>query len=252
MLIKSVGDNLQFDNLQMSFLNTLLRRLIIFFGSVRLALGSVLFFGMVSAITALFFFGWLADEMLEGDTRRFDEVVRNFVHGLAFPALTSAMQLASFLGSTLFLVIFGVIIVITLYLKKHRHGALIFTITTIGSSVLMLMLKPAFKRPRPQPFFDTILPASYSFPSGHSLASFCFYGALAAILTARIDKLWLQITIWISAAAMVLLIGISRIYLGVHYPSDVVAGFAVGLIWVVTIAIGDKLIHARKKNERSL
>ena len=231
----------------MSFLNAILRRFITFFGSVRLALGSLLLVGMMTAIAALFFFGWLADEMLEGDMARFDEVVRNFVHQSAFPALTSAMQLASFLGSTLFLVIFGVIIVITLYLKKHRHGAVIFTITTIGSSVLMVILKLAFKRPRPQPFFDTILPASYSFPSGHSLASFCFYGALAAILAARTDKLWLQITVWISAAIMVLLIGISRIYLGVHYPSDVLAGFVVGLIWVVTIAIGDKLVHARRK-----
>ena len=231
----------------MSFLNAILRRFITFFGSVRLALGSLLLVGMMTAIAALFFFGWLADEMLEGDTVRFDEVVRNFVHEAAFPALTSAMQLASFLGSTLFLVIFGVLIVITLYLRKHRHGAVIFTVTTIGSSVLMVILKLAFKRPRPQPFFDTILPASYSFPSGHSLASFCFYGALAAILAARTDKLWLQITVWISAAIMVLLIGISRIYLGVHYPSDVLAGFVVGLIWVVTIAIGDKLVHARRK-----
>lgn len=229
----------------MSFLNALLQRLIKFFGSVRLALGSVLFFGMVSAIIALFFFGWLADEMLEGGTYRFDAVVRNFVHELAFPALTSVMQLASFLGSTLFLIIFGTIIVIALFLRKHRRGSVIFMITTIGSSVLMVLLKLAFKRTRPEPFSDTILPASYSFPSGHSLASFCFYGALAAILSARADKLWLQIIIWISAALMVLLIGISRIYLGVHYPSDVVAGYAVALIWVVTIAIGDKLIHTR-------
>ena len=229
----------------MSFFNELLRRLIKFFGSVRLALGSVLLFGMVSAIAALFFFGWLADEMLEGDTRRFDETVRNFVHELAFPALTSVMRLASFLGSTLFLIIFGVIIVIVLFLKKYRRGAAIFTITTIGSSILMTTLKFAFKRARPEPFFDTVLPASYSFPSGHSLASFCFYGALAAILSARADKFWLQTIIWISAAIMVLLIGISRIYLGVHYPSDVVAGYAVALIWVVTIAIGDKLIHTK-------
>ena len=232
----------------MSFINTLLRRFIKFFGSVRLALGTLLFAGMLSAIAALFFFGWLADEMLEGGTQRFDESVRNYIHEFAAPALTSVMQLASFLGSTLFLIIFGVIIVIALYLRKHRHGAILFTITTVGSSLLIFVLKRIFKRVRPEPFFNTILPSSDSFPSGHSLGAFCFYGALAVILTARTDKVWLKILIWIAAAAMILLVGISRIYLGVHYPSDVVAGYAVGLIWVMTIAVGDKLIHARDRN----
>ncbi len=232
----------------MPFINTFLRRIIKFFGSIRLALGTLLFVGMLSAIGAMFFFGWLADEMIEGKTRYFDTTVRNFIHEFAFPALTSVMQLASFLGSTLFLTIFGVLIVITLYLRKHRHGALLFTITTVGASILLVLLKLAFKRVRPEPFFDTILPVSYSFPSGHSLASFCFYGALAVILTDRTNKLGHQIIIWISAITMILLIGISRIYLGVHYPSDVVAGYAVGLIWVITIAIGDRLIHAKDKN----
>ena len=235
----------------MSFINALLRRFISFFGSMRLALGSLLFAGMLLAVVALFFFGWLADEMLDGDTRRFDEAVREFVHGFAFPALTSVMQSASFLGSTLFLVIFGVMIVIALYWRKHRRGAILFTITTVGSSILLTALKFAFKRVRPEPFFDTILPASYSFPSGHSLASFCFYGALAVILTTRIKSVWLKIIVWISAITMILLVGISRIYLGVHHPSDVVAGYAVGLIWVMTIAVGDKLIHAKDGNAKN-
>lgn len=232
----------------MNKINFILRRVIKLFGSVRLALGSLLFVGMTLAIAALFFFGWLADEMLEGDTSRFDETVRNYVHGFAFPALTSVMQAASFLGSTLFLTVFGVFIVVVLYLRKHRRGAIIFAVTTIGSSLLLVTLKYAFKRVRPEPFFETILPASYSFPSGHSLASFCFYGALAAILTARIKNIRLKILIWISAILLIPLIGTSRVYLGVHYPSDVIAGFVVGLIWVITIAIGDKLIHARDKN----
>ena len=232
----------------MAFINRILRRLIKLFGSVRLALGSLLSVGLTLAITALFFFGWLAGEMLEGDTRKFDESVRNYVHEFAFPFLTSVMQTASFLGSTLFLTVFGVVIVIALYLQKHRHGAILFTITTVGASVLLVTLKLAFRRVRPETFFDTILPASYSFPSGHSLAAFCFYGALAEILSERTDKLWQQTLVWISAVTMILLIGISRIYLGVHHPSDVVAGYAVGLIWVITIAIGDKLVHAREQS----
>ena len=232
----------------MKKINQILRRIIKLFGGVRLALGTLLFAGMLAAIAALFFFGWLAEEMLDGDTRRFDESVRQFVHEFASPAMTIIMQTSSFLGSTLFLIVFGVIIVIALYLRKHRRGAILFTITTVGASILLVTLKLAFRRVRPEPFFDTILPASYSFPSGHSLAAFCFYGALAEILSERTDKLWQQTLVWISAVTMILLIGISRIYLGVHHPSDVVAGYAVGLIWVITIAIGDKLVHAREQS----
>ncbi len=229
-------------------INKILRRAIDFFGSIRLALGTTLFVGMLTAIAALFFFAWLSDEMLEGDFESFDDAVRAFVHQFAFPALTGVMQLASFLGSTLFLVLFGIAAVTTFHLLKRRRATVLYAITTIGSAVLLVTLKIAFKRIRPEPFFDTILPASYSFPSGHSLASFCFYGALAAIITVRVEKLWLKIIVWTAAAFLILLIGISRIYLGVHYPSDVLAGFVVGLIWVTTIAVGDKLVHAKDKN----
>ena len=156
------------------------------------------------------------------------------------------MQTASFLGSTLFLILFGVAVVAALYLRNHRRGAILFTVTTVGSSVLITILKLAFRRARPEPFFGAIPPDSYSFPSGHSLGAFCFYGALAVILTDRLENFWLKTIVWILSLAMIALVGISRIYLGVHYPSDVVAGYAVAFIWVMTIAIGDRLIHAGK------
>ena len=214
---------------------------------MRLALGLELLFGLASAIAALFFFGWFADEVAEGGTARFDEAVRGFVHSFAAPFLTLIMQTASFVGSTLFLILLGIVIVAALFIKKHRHGAILFTITTVGASILLSLLKLAFHRTRPEPFFNTILPSSYSFPSGHSLGSFCFYLALAAILTNRVEKPLLKIVIWTLAVLLVLLIGISRVYLGVHYPSDVLAGFVIGFIWVVTIAVGDKLVALRKK-----
>ena len=232
----------------MLFFNRLLRRFIKFAGGLRNALGLTLFVGLMLALGALFFFGWLADEMAEGDTAQFDESVRAYVHSYASPVLTEAMRVFSFLGSTLFLVLLGIIIVGIFYYLKHRHAAIIFTITTLGASILITSLKYAFHRARPEPFFNTILPSSDSFPSGHSLGSFCFYLSLAAILNNRVEKFRLKILIWIIAAAIVLLIGISRIYLGVHYPSDVLAGFVVGFIWVITIAATDKLIHLRRKD----
>lgn len=228
--------------------NNLLRRVINFFGSMRLALGGILTIGLSFALLSLFFFAWLADEMLEGDTVRFDEGIRNFIHDFSNPFLTAIMQAASFIGSTLFLFILGTIVFIIFYRLKRHRAAVIFALTTLGAGLLLVSLKYAFKRTRPEPFFETILPASYSFPSGHSLGSFCFYLALAAIIAPRVNNRLIKTLIWLSAVLIVLLIGISRIYLGVHYPSDVIAGYAVGLIWVITIAVGDRLMHVRDKS----
>lgn len=232
----------------MNKINSFLRKVIRFFGSIWLALGSVLFIGLMLAIGALFLFGLLAEDIIEGGTIQFDQSVREYIHRFASPALTVLMQTASFIGSTLFLSLLGIAIVVTFFMLKRPRASIIFIITTVGSSILLVVLKNAFRRARPEPFFNTILPASYSFPSGHSLASFCFYGALAAIIVVRVERLWLKTTIWLAAAFLIALIGISRIYLGVHYPSDVLAGYAVGFIWVMTIAIGDRLNHVRDKS----
>ncbi len=188
----------------------------------------------------------MTDEIFEGDAATFDTSIRDYVHGFANPTLTTVMQAASFLGSTLFLVAFGTALVIGFVIYKHRHRAIAFTITTVGASILIWILKHIYRRPRPEPFFNTILPSSNSFPSGHSLGSFCFYGALAAILINRTDSRRLQLITLVCTAFLILLIGLSRIYVGVHYPSDVLAGFIIGFIWVTTVAIGDKLLQLRK------
>jgi undecaprenyl-diphosphatase len=122
---------------------------------------------------------------------------------------------------------------------RWKRAFVLFAITMLGELVLDNVLKAIFQRVRPEAFFDYPLPDSYSFPSGHSFASFCFYGILAWLITARLDNNLLKILIWTAAAILVLLIGTSRVYLGVHHPSDVIAGYLTALIWVMTIALGD-------------
>ena len=206
----------------------------------------MLSFALAGALVVLIFFGWLTEEMAEGDTREFDEAVRSLVHQSASPMLTSVMQIASFLGSTVFLSTFGIFIFFAFVLFRRYRAATIFAVTMVGASVLLFTLKAVVRRTRPEPFFETLLPASYSFPSGHSLLSFCFFGSLAAILTARVEARLLRAMIWLCAALLVALIGLSRVYLGVHYPSDVLAGYAAALIWVVAVAVTDRLLQFRK------
>ena len=194
-----------------------------------------LLLGLAAAIGALIFFGWLADEVLEGETRHFDEVTRNAVHQLASPLLTTFMRGLSFVGSTLALTIGTIIVVVRFALLKWGREAKLFAITMVGAGLLNVTLKLAFQRPRPSPFFNLTAPETYSFPSGHSLTSACFFGALAAILTARVKSRRFRIVTWVLCTLMFVLIGFSRIYLGVHHTTDVIAGFAAALIWILVV-----------------
>ena len=206
-----------------------------------------LLLGLTAAIATLVFFGWLADEVLEGETRHFDDATRAAVHTLASPALTIAMRGISFLGSTLFLTAATIMAIAWFVLRRWEREAKLFALTMLGASLLNTTLKLAFKRPRPIPFFDLTPPETYSFPSGHSLASCCFFAGLAAILSGRIKRKRDRAFMWIAAATMFLLIGLSRIYLGVHYTTDVIAGFAAALIWILVVRFVEIQLARRKR-----
>jgi len=206
-----------------------------------------LLLGLTAAIVTLVFLGWLADEVLDGETRHFDDVTRAAVHTFASPNLTTFMRGISFLGSTVFLTLVTIGTVGVFAWRKWGREAKLFTITMIGASLLNVTLKLAFKRPRPVPFFNLTAPESYSFPSGHSLASCCFFAGLAAILSGRIKRKRDRAFMWIAAATMFLLIGLSRIYLGVHYTTDVIAGFAAALIWILVVRFVEIELARRKR-----
>lgn len=210
-------------------------------------LGPLLLAGLALAIAALAFFAWLAEEMLEGETQTFDDTVRSFIYGFASPALTSIMRAVTLLGSTKFMVALGVGVALSFLLAGWRRAATLFAVTMAGAVLLLVTLKLGFQRARPTPFFGTLSPDSYSFPSGHALYSFCFYGVLAALTNERLRNRAARLVIWIATALLVALIGLSRIYLGVHYPSDVIAGYAAALVWVVTVAFGDHMLRGRKQ-----
>jgi len=196
-----------------------------------------------AAALALFLFAWLGNEMLEGDTRHFDQAIREWVHRYASPGMTSAMTAISLLGYNLLIV--ELVIALAIFAKlRWRRAALWLTVAMTGSLVLDLVLKYIYHRTRPMAYF-VMAPHSYSFPSGHALCSFCFYGVLAGLLSARTKPLAWQLLIWIAATTLVIAIGLSRIYLGVHYPSDIVAGYLAATVWVGTIIVLDHVRTVR-------
>jgi len=139
--------------------------------------------------------------------------------------------------------------VVRFAMRKWKREARLFALTMIGAGLLNITLKLAFKRPRPVPFFNLSPPETYSFPSGHSLTSAVFFGALAAILTARIKSRRVRVGVWIVSTAMFLLIGLSRIYLGVHYTTDVIAGFVAALIWILVVRFVEMGLVRRRRRK---
>jgi membrane-associated phospholipid phosphatase len=214
---------------------------------LKLNSGLLLLGALLAAVVSLFLFGWLAEEMLEGDTQKFDMSVRNAVHQHAAPALTRVMQAFSFLGSVGTVSVLCVVILgAFLYFHRSRLAALL-GITMVGMGALDEALKLAFRRPRPVAFFGPT-PNSYSFPSGHAFGSVCFYGVLAAILATRVRGTAAKWSVWTVAILLMAMIGFSRIYLGVHYPSDVIAGYCAGAVWVAAVGLLDRILLARSDN----
>ena len=177
--------------------------------------------------------------------------IRALVHDIASPGLTSLMRSASLYGGPSVLIPAGLVVAVAFVIKGWRRGALLVVVTLAGAGLLNVLLKLSFARVRPEAFFDYPLPGSPSFPSGHALYAASVFGGLAVLLTARIGSFALQVCVWIVSVFLILLVGGSRIYLGVHYPSDVLAGYAIATIWVTTVALGDRLVrHRRRRRTR--
>ena len=199
---------------------------------------------LVVAIVALLLFSWLAEEVLEAGTIRFDDSVRAAVHQHASPALTVFMRGITLLGSMEVLLPAVLIVLTFLLVRRKRYEAIVLAVTMAGGLILNMVLKLSFHRARPDPFFNLTVPASYAFPSGHALLALCFYAVMARILSDSWTSHGLRWMVWSAAVCLIGLIGFSRVYLGVHYPSDVLAGYAAAIVWISAVTI---LIRRRKE-----
>jgi membrane-associated phospholipid phosphatase len=206
-------------------------------------LGPRMGIGLLAAAIVMVLFAVLASEVLEGETQHFDDAVRMTVYGVASPRATTVLHAITQLGSPLFLLPMTLVASLIFLRRRRIRGAILLTATMVGVSLLNWILKSVFQRPRPLPFFGLTVPASYSFPSGHSLAAFCFYGALAALVTARLRSTFWSALVWAGAVVIIVAVGFSRLYLGLHYPSDIIGGYATGFVWVLTVASADRMFR---------
>jgi undecaprenyl-diphosphatase len=214
-------------------------------------LSATLIIGLLAAAGAMALFSWLGHEIMTDVSLRLDDRIRLAVHSFASPGLTRIMEALSLYGGPVGLVPLGIVLAAIFLWKRWHRGALLVVITMAGAGLLDALLKQSFRRVRPAAFFDYPLPTSASFPSGHAFFAASFFGGLAVLVSARVRNPLLQTLIWTGAAVLILLVGLSRVYLGVHYPSDVLAGYAAATVWVAAVAFGDRIVRYRRLRRKT-
>jgi undecaprenyl-diphosphatase len=200
--------------------------------------------GQFSAVGSLLLFVWLCNRVLQPEILPFDLRIRFWVHSFASPRLTSISLLITQLGHWLVLLSIGLLLA-ALFLNSRFAQTRTLTITLYGAIALSAALKLMFHRARPEPFFGLAAPSTHSFPSAHALVSFCFFSLIAGIISKRIESRIFRWCAWGLAGLLIALIGVSRIYLGVQYPSSVLAGYAAGIVWTESV----KFFAARQFDE---
>jgi len=182
----------------------------------------------------------LRSEVLEKDFVGFDNQILRLFYQFRSPLLNQLMQFFSYLGGEV-LVGGAILVTVVLLLKKHKREAFLFSFILGMAALIDNLLKNLTQRTRPQ-YFPLIIERDYSFPSGHAMDSFVFYATLAYLTFHLTKNKKLSFIISIIAIFIILLIGVSRIYLGVHYPSDVLAGYLGGLGWFTGILLIEKTL----------
>ena len=185
-------------------------------------------------------------------TTSFDENMFNYIATHVNPVLTEIMVFISFLGKHTFLVPANLLLLAYyLFIRKNKRLTVRISALALTSLSLMFLLKLSFQRSRPEiPLLEKV--SGFSFPSGHALMSVAFYGLLIYISSQEIKGTIFRRIIEAFLIFLILLIGFSRIYLRVHYASDVMAGFAVGFAWLLlSLWVIDKL-EKRYLNRREL
>jgi undecaprenyl-diphosphatase len=163
---------------------------------------------------------------------QFDRKIISFVQGFESPRLTTVMKFFTTIGSTNSVVVLSLLVVFFLYkVVKHKLELILFIAVIGGTPVLNHLLKQFFQRARPD-LHRLIEIGGFSFPSGHAMNALTVYGMISFLLWRHIPTQWGRSLLIVFSTMMIMMIGTSRIYLGVHYPSDIIAGYFAGGCWI--------------------
>nr|WP_269054464.1 phosphatase PAP2 family protein [Paenibacillus tundrae] len=187
---------------------------------------------LLVAAGCLIAFVSIALSISDNQIHTFDDTLIGWIQGMESPGMTRCMQLFTWIGSEVPVVVITILAMLVLYIYlRHKRELLFLACVIAGSTLLNALIKLVFQRARPT--INRIIEVSgYSFPSGHSMAAFSLYGGLAFLIWKHVPTATGRVLMIIVSAIFILTIGMSRIYLGVHYPSDVVGGYFLSGCWL--------------------
>ena len=187
---------------------------------------------LIGFLVAVGIFGSLADEVHEGDTLQFDKSALIFLREkVATPGLDSFFTVFTDLGGVLAICLIVTAVVLFMWRKRMFSRAAVLILSVGGVAIAVTVLKLLFARERPSDTGAIVDESTFSFPSGHAMGSM---GLAAAIVLLLWPTKW-RIPVLIVGVLYVVLIGFSRLYLGAHYPTDIIAGWLLGAGWVATV-----------------
>ena len=192
---------------------------------------------IVTGLTVLFI--RIADEMLEGETHGFDQVIllafrtSNTSDPIGPAWLELVMQDLTSLGGHTVLTLISLVSIGYLMIRRQHGAAMMVAVSALGGMALNYILKLGFDRPRPELVAHLAEVQTLSFPSGHAMLSAIVYLTLGALLARSQHHPLYKAYILVVAVISIFLVGISRIYLGVHWPTDVIAGWCIGAAWAI-------------------
>ena len=193
----------------------------------------------------------MAEDVLTGDPLVFfDQTVATTLHEMASPPLTTFFLIVTAFGSVETIALLGLLVAGVLAWRRSWLMMGTWLAAVVGGQLLDQILKQFFARPRPYFEHPLLLESSYSFPSGHTMESLVVYGMLAYFAVLALESWRARTAVVFGAALVVLLIGLSRMYLGVHYFSDVVAGYAAGGVWLSALITGAETVRRAKRESK--
>lgn len=217
------------------------------------AVGVLMSIAFLLAVAGAWAFAEIAQAVAAGETQRLDDSILLWLNRHSTPFLDEfALQITA-VGNGLTVAVIGLIACAFLWSMRERVGVLLLVLAVIGGDTFNRILKDAFHRPRPELFvLETpyARPVSASFPSGHATASMVLYLVLAYLLVRLGGKGVFRYVVLTVAGLLIVLIGVSRMYLGVHYPSDVLAGYVFGFCWAVFCAFIIEAVRGLRRGRR--
>ena len=189
-------------------------------------------FWLIIYLLILIVVAWLCTEVWEKEAFSFDRSFLLWIHQFANPQLDRIVLFFTSLGNPPTVVSIFIITSAWLLLKRRYSDAIRFAIVCAGGVAINQGMKLFFAKPRPELWARLITDLTFSFPSGHAVGSMVVYGFIAYILAKELQRY--KRYIYAIASMIIIAIGLSRLYLGVHYPTDIIAGYGIGILWLTT------------------